>query len=219
MQNPDQVIAQIKYLQSNYGVNDYIFFDNEFGVNMNRAKEICKKFIALETPICFEINNRVELFDDELIDLLAKAGCICVRCGIETCDPVTQKFINKCIDLEKAKTTFNDIKKAGIKVHLYMTPGIPGETQQTLDMNAEFIASVDADTYTYGALSLIPNSDFYNQYMKEGKIIDDDWSHYFTQNALCFENSSYSSWDEIHQAKLYMIDKVEYYRKKLASDS
>ena len=117
----------------------------------------------------------MELFDQELIDLLAESGCLGVRCGIETCDPVTQKAINKCIDLEKAKDVFDRVKKAGMYVHLYMTPGIPGETRETLDMNARFIVDVDADTFTWGALALMPNSDFYNEYKAAGKITEPDW--------------------------------------------
>lgn len=209
MQTPHQVVDQIAYCIEKYGVHDFIFFDNEFGVNIQRAKDLCRGFIQLGKPIRFEINNRVELFDQELIDLLAEAGCIGVRCGIETCDPVTQAVINKCIDLEKAKDVFARVKKAGMLVHLYMTPGIPGETRETMEMNAQFIADVEADTFTWGALALMPNSDFYNEYKAAGKITEPDWGVYFRQVKLCFENSSYGSMEEINEAQKYMLTRVE----------
>lgn len=208
-QSVGQVVDQIRFLIENYDVHDFLFFDNEFAADIRRAKDICRGFIELGTPIRFEINNRVELFDQEFIDLLAKAGCIGVRCGVETCDPVTQKVLNKHIDLEKAKQTFAAVKRAGLSVHLYMTPGIPGETRETLDMNAEFIASVEADTFTYGALALMPNSDFYNEYKSKGKITEKDWGVYFSQKQLCYENSSYKSQEEIHEAQKYMLERVE----------
>lgn len=208
-QSVEQVMEQLRFFIERYGVYDFIFFDNEFGVDLKRAKGICREIIALGEPIRFEINNRVELFDAEFIDLLARAGCIGVRCGIETCDPVTQGVINKRIDLERAKQVFAAIKAAGIQVHLYMTPGIPGETRQTLEMNARFIVDSGADTYSSGALVLMPNSDFYNECKAKGLLLETDWDEYFKAEKLCFVNSSYENMNAIRQASALMKQIVE----------
>ena len=97
-QTSDQVYEQIRILVGRYKVRHINFIDNEFGVNLKRAKEICRKIIKNELDFTWQVNNRVELFDDELIRLMAEAGCTNVRLGIETCGPTLQKFIKKNIE-------------------------------------------------------------------------------------------------------------------------
>ena len=203
-QTVGRVIEQIELFVNKYKVNNFIFFDNEFGGNMKRAKEICKEIIVRGLKIRFMINNRVEFFDDELIDLLAASGCETVRLGIETCDPRLQNYMNKKIDPDKAKTVIKKLKAAGIKIHLYMMAGIPGETKKSLNVNARFIADADPSTFSATVLFPMPNSAFYNELKASGKLIETDWSSYRAFDRISYMNESYKSTRELKAAQRYM---------------
>ena len=210
-QSDKQVVNQIEHLYKTYNVKHYSYIDNEFVVNIRRAKNICRQIINKKLDIKWLINNRVELFDDELIDLLKRAGCVNVRLGIETADPKLQKYINKEIDLEKAKVTIQKLKNAGLTVHMYFTPGIPGETKESLRLNARFIADTEPDTISTGPLFLMPGSIMYDKLKSENKIIENDWTEYKNPRKLTFINESYNNMHEIKLAEMYMHRKLNKY--------
>lgn len=188
-QSPEKVLRTIKLYKEKFGITLFAFVDNEFAIDMKRAKAICRLLIKENLGIEFVMQNRVELFDEELLDLLKNAGCNNIRLGIETCDPKTQKVINKPIDLDKAKALAAMVKKKGFTLHMYMTPGIPGETLGTLWKNASFLAETDPDTYSSGPLFLMPGSRFYKRLKAEGQLLETDWSTYL--NGRPFHHDRY----------------------------
>ncbi|MFX0196993.1 MAG: B12-binding domain-containing radical SAM protein [Candidatus Hodarchaeota archaeon] len=203
-QTTQQVIKQIDFFVRKYNVFNFVFFDNEFAVNLRRAKEICREIISKKLKVKYIVNNRVELFDDDLIELMANSGCESVKLGIETCDPSLQRYVNKKIDLNMAKMTISRLRDAGVRIHLYMTPGIPGETKESLKMNAHFIADVDPNTFSTGPLFLMPNSTIYKHIKKSGKLLETDWSKYRSKEKLCYINESYKNIGEILNAERYL---------------
>lgn len=210
-QTSEQVINQILFLHNQFNVDHFSFIDNEFGVNIKRAKNICKEIIRNKLKIRWLINNRVELFDNELIELLSESGCENVRLGIETCDPHLQKFLNKKIDLNKAAKVIKQLKHKGINVHTYFIVGIPGETKKSLRMNAKFISSVEPYSFSPTPLFLMPNSILYNKLKSEGKLIIQDWSEYKKPSKLVFKNESYLNMRQIANASKYLTTKSYQY--------
>ncbi len=210
-QSCDQVVAQMELLHRRYCIDCVVLLDNEFAVDMQRAKKICRNIIEKKLQISWQINNRVELFDEELIELLAKAGCDNVRLGIETTDPELQEYVDKKIDLEKAKAIISRIKKSGIKVHLYFTPGIPGETRKSLRSNARFIRDTEPYSFSTTPLFLMPNSLLYRTLKEKNEILSDDWTQYKNPATPTFVNSSYKNMKQVHCAALYMQRKAYKY--------
>lgn len=210
-QSPARVLETMRFYHDTFGVTHFAFADNEFAADMARAKDILHRIIDSGLKVEFVINNRVELFDDEFIRLLAQAGCVNVRLGIETCDPAVQGIINKRLDLNKAKALVLRLREQGLTVHFYMTPGFPGETPETLEMNARFVAEADPDTISSGPLFLMPGSLLYEQLKQEGRILDQDWSHYRDYQTLPFKHDSYGSIEDVLAAEKTMLRLTEQY--------
>lgn len=210
-QGSHKVLESIRFFYERFNVRHFAFADNEFAADMARAKEILQRIIDSGLDFEFVINNRLELFDQEFIRLLKRAGCVNVRLGIETCDPKVQAIINKRLDLDRAKDLVLRLKERGIAVHFYMTPGFPGETPQTLERNARFVAEANPDTISTGPLFLMPGSLLYEQLKREGRIVDQDWSHYREYKTLPFVHDSYNSIQEVLDAEKTMLRLVEQY--------
>ncbi len=207
-QSARTVLRDLRFFYDHFGIRHFAFADNEFAVDMNRAKSICQAILESGIKIHFVINNRVELFDEELIRLLREAGCVNIRLGIETCDPDLQRYINKRIDLNRAKRLIQRLNGAGFQVHLYMTPGIPGEKRSSLDMAARFIAEANPFSFSTGPLFLMPNSPLYRRLSKEGKILEREWSAYRALQKLCYVNESYKDIREVRRAEQYLVRKA-----------
>lgn len=210
-QTTEYVVKQMKYLYDEYGIERFEFIDNVFTTSKRRARDFAQKLIASGLKIRYSINDRLGNFDKELSELLKESGCFEVRVGVEACDPIVQKFLNKQLDIEVGKKQLKVIKDAGMKLYLYFTPGVPGETKKSLDMNAKFISDVDADNFTAGPLFVMPGSPLYYKFKNEGKILIKDWSEYRKFDSLTYVNESYKNIEEIKEASNYMKRKTYQY--------
>lgn len=87
----DQVIAEIDQLIAR-GV-DYIYFIDEiFGV----GKQVRQLLEALaERSVAIGFQTRIDLWDEESIDLLARAHCVSFECGIESITDEGRDAMNK----------------------------------------------------------------------------------------------------------------------------
>lgn len=210
-QTAEYVVKQMKYLNDEYGIVKFEFIDNVYTTSKRRAKEIAEKIIESGLNIKYSINDRLGRYDKELAELLKKSGCFEVRVGIEAIDPKVQEFLNKKLDLEVGKEQLQIIHDAGIVSYLYFTPGVPGESTKSLDMNAKFISDVNSANFTAGPLFIMPGSPLYSRFKKEGKILEEDWSEYRRFNKLSYINESYKDMDAIMDASKYMTKKTYFY--------
>jgi radical SAM superfamily enzyme YgiQ (UPF0313 family) len=213
--SPEQVLAEMNLLKNEHGISRFVFLDPEFGVNLPRAKDICRGIIQGRLNISFLICNRVDLVDDELLGLLARAGCEGVRYGIESADPDVQKLINKKIDLERAKKAIAATSRAGLKVNLFFMLGLPGETAKTIDLNARFILDTQADSYSLGRVFLIPNTSLYQTMQHEGRLLERDWQHYRRADTYQFRHDYYPDLKSLQRAERRLSSVIN--RKRLSS--
>jgi len=214
--NPQQIFDEIKYLYENLGIQRFVFINGIFGINLENAKELCRMIINSKITISFLINNRIEFVDEELLQLLKLANCEVVRYGLETADPNLQLGINKNLNLERTEKIINLTKKYGIKVHLYMITGLPGETRESLRKNAQFVLKTKPDWVYWGILFPELGSPFYDYLKTNNLLVEQDWSWYRKTDKLCFKHSTYSSINDIKKANLWMQN---LYRKGLLCDS
>ena len=210
----DLVIKQIQFLYDNYGITKFTFIDNIFSGFRNRAKDICRELIksGLNKKIRYDIQDRVRYYDDELAKLLVESGCEWVKVGVETSDPITQKYIDKSTDYYKEIEKMKLIKKYGLKLGFYMISGIPGETTKTHWLNAKFYVDSGADGYSIGPLFIMPGSPLYYRLKIKNLIIDEDWTVYRNKEKLSYINSSYKTIEEIYRKQKFMSYFVIIYR-------
>ncbi len=132
----DRVIAEIKYLQAR-GISDFWFADPNFAFSRSRLVALLQRIIAECPPITFWCQTRYNLMDDELLELLKKAGAHTIAFGLESADHEVLSRIKKGLNPEKLATVIAEVQQAGINVELFTLFGLPGESfsqaQQTLD--------------------------------------------------------------------------------------
>jgi radical SAM superfamily enzyme YgiQ (UPF0313 family) len=214
--NGRQIFEEVKYLHDHCGRRRFNFLDSEFAANKKTAKDFCRLVIDSGIKITFDVKNRIEFWDEDLLTLMKRAGCQAMYYGIETADPRLQQVIKKNLDLDKARTAIAVTKKAGIQVHLFMMVGILGETRESLRKNAEFIAAVKPDGIAWGILFPEVGSPLYEEMKAKNLLLEKDWAKYRRLDGLSFKHETYRSMDDIRLASLWMRNR---YRRALALDA
>jgi len=201
----EQMFEEVSLLYDKYGIRMLSSGNSEFFTDIDEGKKFCRLMIA--SPIkdlVLIYNHRTEFVDRELLGLMKKAGIGLIRYGIETADPVLQKKINKNIDLKKAGRALRMTQAAGIRALVYMTIGFEGETKSSLMKNADFLADNEIDMFTDAILFVIPGTKMYYDFKKAGKLLNNDWGKFKTQEKLLFKNSSYADIGQLKKAKRFM---------------
>jgi len=132
LMSAEKVVSQIETLYNKHKVREIIVIDDIFNVNLERAKNICKGLIEKNMKLSIQFPNglRGDIFDDELMRLLKKAGTHYIAVAIETSSDRLQKLIRKNLKIERALQTVATAKKYGIEVGGFFMIGFPSETKE-----------------------------------------------------------------------------------------
>ncbi|MFA5323589.1 MAG: radical SAM protein [Smithella sp.] len=79
------MIREIKFLQSNFGIREFCFIDDNFLALKKITAELCEQIIKQKIDIkwsCFGI--RLDLVDEAILSLMEKSGCYLLTVGIES---------------------------------------------------------------------------------------------------------------------------------------
>ncbi|HKL21345.1 MAG TPA: radical SAM protein, partial [Tichowtungia sp.] len=78
-------------------------------------------------------------FSKQLIEKMARAGCIAVTGGLETCCDRTLKLMRKGITVEGASGVIRNFAEAGILTHAYLMVGFPTQTRDEIFQGLETV--------------------------------------------------------------------------------
>jgi anaerobic magnesium-protoporphyrin IX monomethyl ester cyclase len=97
---------------------------------------------------------------DDIIALLAKSGCRCLRFGLESACPKTLDSMDKKIDLGEVSRILKSCHQHGIVTGVMMIIGFPTETQRELLETVEFLQThaLDIDLLTLHPFTVSPGS-------------------------------------------------------------
>ncbi len=137
---PELVWEEMKYLYDTYGIREFMIEDDIFNMDLDRAKRICDLIIASGIKVGLQFGNgvRLERFDEELMNKMARAGTHHIAIAVESANDRIQKLIKKHLKL----TRFNEIlgwaRKYKIETLGFFMLGFPGETVAEINQTIKF---------------------------------------------------------------------------------
>lgn len=169
----DQVIGEVVTADRTFMfVDDNIIADREFAVRLFKEMIPMKKRWVSQCSI--ELAD-----DDELLDLASKAGCIGLFIGIESVNRKNLANVDKSFNKpEKYKKKIRKINKAGIGVQAGMIVGLDSDDKTVFESTLKFLQSSGIGALQLAILTPQPGTPLREQFEKENRIIDNDWSHY-----------------------------------------
>ncbi|MBF0543330.1 MAG: radical SAM protein [Candidatus Riflebacteria bacterium] len=135
------VIAEMRILKEQFGIEEVMFEDDNLTANPQRAKAIFSAMISEKFNFVWDTPNGVGIWtvDNEMIDLMKESGCYRLNFPIESAsERVLKCLIKKPLNIEKAKKSLEYCKKIGLDTGIFLVAGFPGETPEELWKSIKF---------------------------------------------------------------------------------
>lgn len=179
----ESVMAEVRFLVDNYGIDELYFEDDNFTIQRNRALEILDRLAAFKPPINIKFANgiRGDMVDKEILVSMKKAQVYSLSFGIESGCPETLKKMKKNLNLEKVKENVLLAKSMGFLVGANCILGYPGETLEDIQKSLDFFFNLPLDSMAIVNLVPFPGTEVRQICEREGYLTDaaGNWDNYF----------------------------------------
>jgi radical SAM superfamily enzyme YgiQ (UPF0313 family) len=167
VRSPELLVEEMRRLKE-LGIHNIHMYADLFTVNRDQVVELCQMMIDEEINIKWTCNSRVDFVDEEMLNLMGKAGCWYISWGIESGNEQILRQAHKGAYPDKAKRALDWAKKAGIKNWGYFIIGLPGETEQTIRQTIEFSKELPLDIALFHVAAPYPGTPFFYEVVEKG---------------------------------------------------
>lgn len=100
--SPENIVDEMGYLAAKYGTSSFQIQDDNFTLDIKRAKELCRRIIdrALDIRWCVPNGIRVDRVNEKLIALMKKSGCREIAIGIESTNNDVLRNLKRGMSIE-----------------------------------------------------------------------------------------------------------------------
>jgi radical SAM superfamily enzyme YgiQ (UPF0313 family) len=147
LKSPEHMIAEMRKVRQDYGISSFELVHDMFTVDRKRVVEFCEALLESKEEFTWGCSARTDCVDEELIALMARAGCRGIFFGIETGSRRMQKIIDKGLELNDSAERVRSCDKYKINTAVSLMAGFPEETMSDLRDTAAFF--VDSLRYDY----------------------------------------------------------------------
>jgi radical SAM superfamily enzyme YgiQ (UPF0313 family) len=180
VRSASKFVDELEYLHKNFGINEIQLADDNFAFHREHAEAVCKEIIARGLDISWALINgvRADRLDEELLNMMKKAGCYYMAFGLEFGSPRVLKLCRKSLNIEKSYENVKIASRLGFITHGFFLMGYPLEKNEDVEMTRKLIMSLPLDRISIGMPIPYPGSEIFNYYMeKRFKSLDNiDWS-------------------------------------------
>ena len=189
----ENIIAEL----SRYDPSKHIifFYDDNFAANPRKTKELLKEMIRLKLGFEWSTQVRSDIAkDQELLDLMAAAGCTSLYIGFESVDPEALKEMKKSQSVEQIRHAIREVRRRKIHVHGMFVFGFDSDTPGSARTTVSFALAEKVDSAQFMILTPLPGSGFYARMLEEGRLLDTEWDT-FDAHHVKFMPRGFSPWE------------------------
>ena len=175
LKSPEHVIAEMRRVKQTYGINSFELVHDMFTVDRKRVVAFCEALLACDEKFYWGSSARTDCIDEELIELMARAGCRGIFFGIESGSARLQKIIDKGLDLNDSAARIQYCDKFKINTAVSLIAGFPDETMDDLQDTAAFFMDSLRHDHADPQLSILsPLADTPIQKQHKASLVLDD---------------------------------------------
>ncbi|MDM7999408.1 MAG: radical SAM protein [Dehalococcoidia bacterium] len=130
VRTPESIIEEMRFILDSKGKNLFLFQDEFFLASPYRAKEFSRKLLQSGLKVRWKAFGRVDLVDKETMELMADAGCVELRFGIESGSDEILERTRKGFTSEKAIEVVALAARIMPRVDTFFIWGFPFETME-----------------------------------------------------------------------------------------
>lgn len=183
--NIEKVFEEIKYVVNNMNCTDLLIGDLNLGADKDNIIKLCNLIIENNLKIKWWCQTRAKDLDDEVLEIISKAGCVQIGIGIESADEeiLNSTSSNKSNEKINIIDLCTLIHKHKMEVQGYFIIGLPGEDIDTAINTIKSIDFLTSEGYVdithIAVLVPYPGTPIYDRTEAyDLKIISQDFSKY-----------------------------------------
>lgn len=147
------------------------FVDNNFNLPRDYAAALCRGLVERGLRLSWRCIFNPSRADEELLSLMAAAGCREVSLGIEAGTAETIAALHKPFHLDQVRRAAALLRHAGIRTMGFLLLGGPGETRATVEASLAFVDELGLDAVKVTAgIRLYPATPLARRALDEGVI-------------------------------------------------
>ncbi|MFH1439830.1 MAG: radical SAM protein [Candidatus Woesearchaeota archaeon] len=175
MRSVDNIIEEIRVLKEKYNIRQIYFAEELLMVNEKRMLEVCEKIKPLNIKwICM---GRANVVTPLMLKKMKEAGCVWVGYGIESGSQKILDNMNKQVTVEKNAYAIKETLKAGLRPHIQMMFGYPGEDMKTIEETRKFCTDLHIEPMGgFSVATPLPGTQLYD-WAKEKGLIKDEYEY------------------------------------------
>ena len=128
LRSPARVLQDMRSIAASYGIRDFQLTHDMFTVDKRRVAAFCDAMLSSGDNFTWSCSARTDCVDEDLLQLMASAGCHGIFFGIETGSQRMQKVIDKHLDVQRALEIIDITERLGIGTTVALITGFPEET-------------------------------------------------------------------------------------------
>jgi radical SAM superfamily enzyme YgiQ (UPF0313 family) len=128
LRSPERVLSDMRVIAATYSIHDFELIHDLFTVDRRRVAAFCETMIASGKGFTWSCSARTDCVDEELLELMARAGCRGIFYGVEVGSGRMQKIIDKQLDVQRAHQVIDATERMGIQSTVSLITGFPEET-------------------------------------------------------------------------------------------
>ncbi len=167
LRSPRLIFEELQLLDK-LGVHYVHMYADLFTVNRGQVVDLCRLIIDAGLKVRWTCNSRVDYVDEEMLQLMGRAGCWYISWGIESANEQILKAARKGYKKEQAVKALRWAKAARINNWGYFIIGLPGETEETIRESIDYAKSLPLDICLFHIAAPYPGTPFFYEVAENG---------------------------------------------------
>ncbi len=143
MESPERTTAILAHLQKSFGIDSVQFYDNNFFLREDHARELAGRIAPLKLKWWCEARvDIVNSYSDDTLRLLRKAGCVMIFFGVESGSDTALRAMKKQLTAGETVALARRIQEFDIVPEYSMIFGNPEDPERDLAENIAFVRRV-----------------------------------------------------------------------------
>ncbi len=161
VRSPENVVAEMKLLQSRYAPDHIEFADDIFGLKPGWLERFAALVVQENVRIPFKCLLRADLVNDRIVVALKRAGCETVWMGAESGSQKILDAMEKGQSVEQIYAAAERLHRAAIRVGFFLQFGYSGEDRSDIENTLQMVRDCKPDDIGISVSYPLPGTKFY----------------------------------------------------------
>lgn len=165
-----RAIAELKRAVDIFEPRGFLFYDEVFPLKKEWVRDFCTQYKE-KIDLPFHIQLRVDMVDDEIMEMLKHAGCVGVLAGVEVGEEkFRREMLNRQMSNDEIRRFFRKADELGIYTLAYVVFGFPKETPKQIQDTIRLMKEIRPNYIQSTMFYPFPKTPLSNLAEKEGYL-------------------------------------------------